>query len=376
MKFTVSGRELNSTMGVFTGIKKVDPSLMPVHKNLELVVKGDCLLATRISPRTTLTLAVEADVVREGTCYIDSSRFFDAIKPFYKDERIEIELKKSALSMKSGNTQFNLRTTKIKPEEMPRIDDSDAIFFGALDSKLIIESIKGAEYAASRTQRVSYLDPKEGLNIETLDGCLNFVCLDGIRIVVRSIDFGKTLSDKLSHTIPLQALVILRKFLERNDTVEIWYKEDRLFFRSSDSSFGFLCINKDYPKYHPLINYEHLLVSTITLNKQETINQLGIIKTISPTEVKFELKDGYIVLSAMEPGVGTVGGKIDDVICEKGYSFKMNTNHLIEMISHSTETESVTIQICEEVRRTVTAKLLIIDEPKYFSRLTGIAERT
>lgn len=286
MKITVDKSVLeNILLHLQPFLEKKDTSQITSH--ILLSADGRTLFAKATDYEIGLSIQTDAlDIVEPGSVTANGKKLLDIIR-ILKDEEIELSVEKETLHIRQKRSNFKLPT--YKSSEFPAFPSTEGKPNIAIDSQILIESLKKITPAADTN------NPKFELNgalIDIKNNQINFVATDTRRLALVRIDSQN--DHELSIIVPKKAIIEIQKLFSEN--IEIYYDNTHLIIKSVDSVFYTKLINGKFPDYTRIIPKE--AQRSIVLPKNSIVTAIKQITTIS-NDLKLTFQKDAILFESL-----------------------------------------------------------------------------
>jgi DNA polymerase-3 subunit beta len=286
MKITVDKSVLeNILLHMQPFLEKKDTSQITSH--VLLSTDGRTLFAKATDYEIGLAMHTNSISVEEpGSVTANGKKLLDIIR-ILKDEEIELAVDKETLHIRQKRSNFKLPT--YKSSEFPSFPATDGKPNIAINSQLLIESLKKITPAADTN------NPKFELNgalVDIQSNQINFVSTDTRRLALVHIDSQN--DHELSIIVPKKAIIEIQKLFSQN--IEIYYDNTHLIIKSDDSLFYTKLINGKFPDYTRIIPKE--AHRSISLPKNAIITAIKQITTIS-NDLKLTFQKDMIMFESL-----------------------------------------------------------------------------
>lgn len=266
-------------------LEKKDTSQITSH--ILLSTDGRTLFAKATDYEIGLTMQTNSlNVLEPGSVTANGKKLLDIIR-ILKDEEVELSVERETLHIRQKRSNFKLPT--YKSSEFPSFPSTDGKPNIAINSQLLIESLKKITPAADTN------NPKFELNgalIDIQSNQINFVSTDTRRLALVHIDSQN--DHELSIIVPKKAIIEIQKLFSEN--IEIYYDNTHLIIKSADSLFFTKLINGKFPDYTRIIPKE--AQRTIILPKHAIITAIKQITTIS-NDLKLTFQKDAILFESL-----------------------------------------------------------------------------
>jgi DNA polymerase-3 subunit beta len=295
-----------------------------------LSTDGRTLTAKATDYEIGLVIQTNSVSVEEpGSLTANGKKLLDIIR-ILKDEEIELNLDKDTLHIRQKRSNFKLPT--YKSSEFPTFPSTDGKPKIAINSQVLIESLKKITPAADTN------NPKFELNgalIDVKSNQINFVSTDTRRLALVHIDSQN--DAELSIIVPKKAIIEIQKLF--SDNIEISYDNTHLIITSEDSLFYTKLINGKFPDYNRIIPRE--AQRSITLPKSTIITAIKQITTIS-NDLKLTFQNDAILFESLSDDniEAKTAVEIENGF-ESPFILAINSRYILDFLSQVNGTEFI-----------------------------------
>ncbi|GGE24026.1 DNA polymerase III subunit beta [Streptococcus himalayensis] len=258
------------------------------------------------------------------------------------------EIEQKQVVLVSGKSEITLKGKD--PDQYPRIQEVAASNPLILETKILKQIINETAFAASTQESRPILT---GVHFVLTDNqSLKTVATDSHRMSQKKITLEKT-GDNFDVVIPSRSLrEFSAVFTDDIETVEIFFANNQLLFRSENISFYTRLLEGNYPDTDRLIPTEFTNVVTFTTNKlRQSMERARLLSNATQNgTVKLEIAKGVVRAHVHSPEVGRVDEEIDTVHSSgEELAISFNPTYLIEALK-AIDSEEVTISFISAVR--------------------------
>ena len=243
-----------------------------------------------------------------GSILLEASFFINVVSslPDIVLDLKEIEQKQVLLT--SGKSEITLKGKEA--ELYPRLQEVAATKPLVLETKLLKDIINETAFAASTQESRPILT---GVHFVLTDGTLKTVATDSHRMSQRKIQLDKA-GDNFDVVIPSRSLrEFAAVFSEEIETVEVFFSNNQLLFRSQHISFYTRLLEGTYPDTDRLIPKDfNTTVIFDTANLRHAMERARLRSNATQNgTVKLEIQNGVISAHVNSPEVGKVNEELD-----------------------------------------------------------------
>ena len=258
----------------------------------------------------------------------------------------EIEQKQIVLT--SGKSEITLKGKDA--DQYPRIQEVSTSNPLVLETKVLKNIINETAFAASTQESRPILT---GVHFVLTDNqSLKTVATDSHRMSQKKITLDKK-GDDFDVVIPSRSLrEFTVVFTDEIETVEVFFANNQLLFRSENISFYTRLLEGNYPDTDRLIPTEFSSVVTFnTNNLRHAMERSRLLSNATQNgPVKLEIVKGIVSAHVHSPEVGRVNEEIDtESVSGEDLTISFNPTYLIEALK-AVDSEKVTISFISAVR--------------------------
>lgn len=258
----------------------------------------------------------------------------------------EIEQKQIVLT--SGKSEITLKGKDA--DQYPRIQEISASNPLVLETKILKDVINETAFAASVQESRPILT---GVHFVLTDNqFLKTVATDSHRMSQKKITLEKN-GDNFDVVIPSRSLrEFTAVFTDEIETVEVFFANNQILFRSENISFYTRLLEGNYPDTDRLIPTE--FTSVLTFNTSDLRAAMERARLLSNATqngtVKLEIAGGVVSAHVNSPEVGRVNEEIDtESVTGEDLTISFNPTYLIDALK-AIDSEKVTISFISSVR--------------------------
>lgn len=258
----------------------------------------------------------------------------------------EIEQKQIVLT--SGKSEITLKGKDA--DQYPRIQEISASNPLVLETKILKDVINETAFAASVQESRPILT---GVHfVLTNNQFLKTVATDSHRMSQKKITLEKN-GDNFDVVIPSRSLrEFTAVFTDEIETVEVFFANNQILFRSENISFYTRLLEGNYPDTDRLIPTE--FTSVLTFNTSDLRAAMERARLLSNATqngtVKLEIAGGIVSAHVNSPEVGRVNEEIDTKsVTGEDLTISFNPTYLIDALK-AIDSEKVTISFISSVR--------------------------
>ena len=287
-------------------------------------------------------------VTSSGSILLEATFFINVVSslPDITLDFKEIDQKQIVLT--SGKSEITLKGKDA--DQYPRIQEISASNPLVLETSVLKNIINETAFAASTQESRPILTGVHFVLTENKN--LKTVATDSHRMSQKQIILEKN-GDNFDVVIPSRSLrEFSAVFTDDIETVEIYFTNNQLLFRSENISFYTRLLEGNYPDTDRLIPTE--FTSIVTFDKNNLRYAMERARLLSNATqngtVKLELINGVVSAHVHSPEVGRVNEEIDtESISGQDLTISFNPTYLIDSLK-AINSEKVTISFISAVR--------------------------
>ena len=287
-------------------------------------------------------------VTSPGSILLEATFFINVVSslPDVTLDFKEIEQKQVLLT--SGKSEITLKGKDA--DQYPRIQEIAASNPLVLETKLLKQLINETAFAASVQESRPILT---GVHFVLSDNKeLKTVATDSHRMSQKVITLEKN-GDNFDVVIPSRSLrEFTSVFSDDIETVEVFFANNQILFRSEHISFYTRLLEGNYPDTDRLIPTEFNTEATFNVaNLRFSMERARLLSNATQNgTVKLEFKNGVVSSHVHSPEVGRVNEEIDtSAVSGEDLSISFNPTYLIEALK-AIDSEQVVIRFISSVR--------------------------
>ena len=287
-------------------------------------------------------------VTSSGSILLEATFFINVVSslPDVTLDFKEIEQKQIVLT--SGKSEITLKGKDA--DQYPRIQEISASSPLVLETSVLKNIINETAFAASTQESRPILTGVHFVLTENKN--LKTVATDSHRMSQKKIVLEKN-GDNFDVVIPSRSLrEFSAVFTDDIETVEIYFTNNQLLFRSENISFYTRLLEGNYPDTDRLIPTDFNNIITFdTNNLRYAMERARLLSNATQNgTVKLEIINGVVSAHVNSPEVGRVNEEIDtESISGQDLTISFNPTYLIDSLK-AIDSEKVTISFISAVR--------------------------
>ena len=267
---------------------------------------------------------------------INSKNLFDIIKDIPDtDLKFTMENDSNTLNLESNNLLYSLLV--YNSQEYPKISFPTNLDFVEADKTALNKMIHITNHAISNDETRVYLN---GLFFQEIDNKLRAVATDGHRlslIETPTMGTGNSSSYLVNGIIvPKKGVSELKRMTDQEgNLIKIAVDDSFLFAKINDEYvLSIRLISRDYPKYQAVIPTKTHHKMTLDRSKMyEAIKRIRIMTNEKSNQVRLNIKDDIVELSANHPSLGKAKEIISINYTGAPLQIGFNAKYLIDVLS-------------------------------------------
>lgn len=287
-------------------------------------------------------------VTSSGSILLEATFFINVVSSL-PDVTLDFkEIEQKQIILTSGKSEITLKGKDA--DQYPRIQEISASNPLMLETSVLKNIINETAFAASTQESRPILTGVHFVLTENKN--LKTVATDSHRMSQKKIVLEKN-GDNFDVVIPSRSLrEFSAVFTDDIETVEIYFTNNQLLFRSENISFYTRLLEGNYPDTDRLIPTE--FTSIVTFDKNNLRYAMERARLLSNATqngtVKLEIINGVVSAHVNSPEVGRVNEEIDtESISGQDLTISFNPTYLIDSLK-AINSEKVTISFISAVR--------------------------
>ncbi|KXW08572.1 DNA polymerase III subunit beta, partial [Streptococcus pneumoniae] len=283
-----------------------------------------------------------------GSILLEASFFINVVSSL-PDVTLDFkEIEQNQIVLTSGKSEITLKGKD--SEQYPRIQEISASTPLILETKLLKKIINETAFAASTQESRPILTGVHFVLSQHKE--LKTVATDSHRLSQKKLTLEKN-SDDFDVVIPSRSLrEFSAVFTDDIETVEIFFANNQILFRSENISFYTRLLEGNYPDTDRLIPTDFNTTITFdVLNLRQSMERARLLSSATQNgTVKLEIKGGIVSAHVHSPEIGKVNEEIDtDQVTGEDLTISFNPTYLIDSLK-ALNSEKVTISFISAVR--------------------------
>ena len=283
-----------------------------------------------------------------GSILLEASFFINVVSSL-PDVTLDFkEIEQHQIVLTSGKSEITLKGKD--SEQYPRIQEIAASNPLILETKLLKKIINETAFAASVQESRPILTGVHFVLSNHQE--LKTVATDSHRLSQKKLTLEKNSDNfRCCHSKSLSTR-IFSCFTDDIETVEIFFANNQILFRSENISFYTRLLEGNYPDTDRLIPTDfNTTVTFDVVNLRQSMERARLLSSATQNgTVKLEIKQGVVTAHVNSPEVGKVNEEIDTIaVSGEDLTISFNPTYLIEALK-ALNSEKVTISFISAVR--------------------------
>ncbi|HFU4451762.1 TPA: DNA polymerase III subunit beta [Streptococcus suis] len=328
---------------------------IPILSTLKITVTSDGITLTGSNGQISIEYFISIQdenagllISSPGAILLEAGFFINVVSsmPDIVLDFNEIEQKQVVLT--SGKSEITLKGKE--PEQYPRLQEVPTSKPLVLETKVLKQTINETAFAASLQESRPILT---GVHFVLTDHKnLKTVATDSHRMSQRKLVLEKA-GDDFNVVIPSRSLrEFTVVFTDDIETVEVFFSNNQILFRSEHISFYTRLLEGTYPDTDRLIPTEFKTVAVFDTDKlRHSMERARLLSNATQNgTVKLEIANNVVTAHVNSPEVGRVNEELDTLeVTGEDLVISFNPTYLIEALK-ATTSEQVKISFISSVR--------------------------
>lgn len=283
-----------------------------------------------------------------GEFVVPSRNFIEIIKKA-PTSYINFEIINNNIKILSGQSEFNIQGYKVEDyPDFPEIAKENKI---TINANIFNNIIKETLFCTAQNDQRPIL---EGVNLLLENNMLIATSTDSHRMSKRKLFLDDVKNDQnFNIIIPRKSLQAIQKIIENKDNfVEMYYEENRIFIIYENITYIILLINGKYPNTEKLIpNNSICQVEVNSNNIYGAVDRVSLISRDDKNDiVRILINDNNINISSQSKELGSAEENIEAFVknSNKKFEISVSAKFLKEAIS-AVNSENVEINFSGEL---------------------------
>ena len=311
-------------------------STLPVLEGI-LVEASDGIKLTGYDLETGIEWKMDADVPESGSIILNARMFGDIIRKLPED-LVSIETSSNqTVKIECDSTHFSIRG--LSSDDYPKIPVVEEELSLKLSQKMFKEMIHQTIFAVSTDESRPILN---GSFIQSHDGMLEMVSIDGFRLALRKNKLEETVPD-MRFIIPGKALAEVGRVMDLSDhPVSIQLSKNHIMFSADQVKIVSRLIQGEYMNYQGIL--PQTAETTITISPDAMLNAIERASLVITTEekrypVRLTMTDDETLVVSANTEIGTLREEIAVSMTGERIDIDFNPRYFIDALKVIDEDE-------------------------------------
>ncbi|HZK57608.1 MAG TPA: DNA polymerase III subunit beta [Clostridia bacterium] len=327
MKFFCSPKTLIYSISV---VQKAvsSKSTLPILKGIYLEAFDQNLRLVTTDMELGIDHIMDANIIEEGSVVVDARLFSEIIRKL-PDSEVEISLKdNNELLIKCDSIEFNILS--YNPSEFPELPKIEEEQVYKIPQDLFKDMIRQTVFATAEDGTRPILT---GVLVETGEGMLNMVALDGYRVALRKSEIDSQLSDKV--VIPGKTLNEINRIMGGGEDkkVQISLTNNHALFTVDSTKLVSRLLEGEFINYNQIIPKE--FKSRIKIETKQLLDSIERASLLGKEGrnnlVKLTITDEKMIINSNSE-LGNVHEEIEIELEGEDLQIAFNSRYFIEAL--------------------------------------------
>lgn len=328
MKFSIQQKSFMEALQLLKGTVS-EKGLVPILQYVYIETKKDSLLLQANNLKIGVATELPAIVEEDGKVCLLGKMLIDIVSKL-PSVLLDVEVnERNRAKIKAGLSEIELQGES--PDDFPKPNLHSVSLKGYISPEQLEKAITQTIVASAKEELRQVLT---GVLIESKDGVVNFVGVDGHRLAMMKVN---TEIEEFSVIVPAKNLQELSKILSKKspEFVGISLTENQIVFSTEDIYFTSQLLSGQFPNYSQIIAQDYSV--GFACNRKDLVNSLERLRIISSTEnsetIKITLQDGEVILSTLVMERGAGKEKIEAEVSQKEFfEIGFNPEYLLDCL--------------------------------------------
>jgi len=281
--------------------------------------------------------------ISENGSFVVLAKIFSEITRKLSQNQIHITAKEEKIDVQCGNSHMTLPC--FNDEDFPEISKSNIVFTLEFSQGIFKNMIRQVIYA--RAEESPSRPQLTGVLVESREGKLHMVALDGYRISWRWESLDNPNQQDFSIIIPGKTLIELSRILsdKQDETFKIFTADNRIEFRTDNVVISSRVLDGSFIDYEKVVNVEPKTQLQIDTDALESAIDRAIVLAREGSKnnlVKFQISNNMMEVSA-ESELGSISDKVPCECKGEDLIITFNARFFIEAL-RAIDTPDIDIQ--------------------------------
>ena len=295
MKFSVSSSELLKKLSLANGVIGTN-TVLPILEDFLFDLTENVLTITSSNLETTIVTSVEVAMEEGGQIAIPAKILMDTLKAL-PEQPITVEVDQGTKAIKITSAYGRYKLSGDAPEDYPELPSSTDVQSLSITAEILSKVLAKTLFATSNDELRMAM---QGLYFQIEEEELIFVATDAHKLVKYSfkVDGQNTPN---SFIVPKKGLMLLKNALDSDQTIELSYNSNNVFFQLDETKVIIRLIDAKYPDYNAVIPYDNANILGLERGDfQNSLRRIAIYANKSTNQVVLNISDGSLTISAQD----------------------------------------------------------------------------
>ncbi len=295
MKFSVSSSELLKKLSLANGVIGTN-TVLPILEDFLFSLQDNVLTITASNLETTIITEVEVAMEEGGQIAIPAKILMDTLKAL-PEQPITVEIDEGTKAVKITSAYGRYKLSGDSPEDYPELPSSDEVESISIGGEILSKVLNKTLFATSNDELRMAM---QGLYFQIEEEELIFVATDAHKLVKYSFKVDSKNTPN-SFIVPKKGLMQLKNALDPDQTIELNYNSNNVFFKLEDTQIIIRLIDAKYPDYNAVIPYDNANILGLgRADFQNSLRRIAIYANKSTNQVVLNITDGSLTISAQD----------------------------------------------------------------------------
>ena len=278
MKISISREKLLGPLQIVSNVVEKRQAL-PILSNVLVAVSEQEITLTGTDMEVEVVVRIENPSKDTGSSTLPARKLLDICRALPADATIELDVKDTRTTLKSGRSRFALATLPSK--DFPTLGDTPATVTLKVDAKLLRDLIADTQFAMAHQDIRYYLN---GLLLELSSSGVRAVATDGHRMALAEMEWSSGVTEPVQVIVPRKGVAEISRLLaEAGGEVELHVGQTHLKLQTPERTITTKLIDGKFPDYQRVIPAKS---DKIVTGDRESLRQ-GLARTSILSSEKF-----------------------------------------------------------------------------------------
>ena len=340
MKFTVSSTDMLKKLSISTGVIGSN-NVLPILEDFLFSISNNLLTITSSNLETTIITDLEVNSESDGRVAVPAKILMDTLKAL-PEQPITFEIDDETYVIQITSAFGKYKLAGDNSEDYPELPSQEGVNSFSIPSDVYNNVLNNTLFATSNDELRMAM---QGIYTEIEEEKVTFVATDAHKLV-KYLYSGTSSEHVASFIIPKKALTILKSAISGQNTINISYNSQNVFFDLEGAKFIIRLIDAKYPDYNAVIPTEN--PNLLSLGRQDFLNSLRrivIYANKTTNQVVLNLSEGSLTISSQD--IDFSNEATEQLSCNydgETMNIGFNAKFLVEMLS-VLDSENVTLEL-------------------------------